>query len=174
MRETWTEIRKFLFLKSIYFEVKLELDDSKMRRFPDHVSCVRLNGLPLGGSIWLAQDEFDNWSHRRRLSIILRPLTLRFNSFLVLSILKVNSDQQDCPRDASVPCLCLQPPPLTPVFLSLQPHQPLYFTVNALLFLLSARKTLPWYTCLVLFFSSFRSVFKYPLLRKIFPKVLLK
>lgn len=86
----------------------------------------------------------------------------------------VHSDQQDCPRDASVPCLCLQLPPLTPVFVFLQPQQPLYFTVNALLFLLSARKTLPWYTCLVLFFSSFRSVFKYPLLRKIFPKVPLK
>lgn len=86
----------------------------------------------------------------------------------------VHSDQQDCPRDVSVPCLCLQLPLLTPVFISLQPHQPLYFTVNALLFLLSAGKALPQYTCLVPFFSSFRSVFKYALLRKIFAKVPLK
>lgn len=88
VKETWRAIWKFLFVQSTHFAVKLDLDDSRMRRFPDHVSCVRLNGLPLGGNIWLAQDEFDNWSHRRRLSIILRPLTLHFNSFLVISILK--------------------------------------------------------------------------------------
>lgn len=119
----------------------------------------------------LAQDEVSNWTHSRRLPIVLRLWALHLHSLLGPSILKAkclhviqikspssHNDLEGCPRDTPAPCVVWPLP--RPMFISFQPHQPPHCTMGTLLFLFFAGRLCPKISA---WFSS-------PLLLGLYPK----